>query len=98
MKIDGTEVMDNAAWASVAYSAAKKIIARKYRAKPFLAEQLLWHVINEIGMTYDFRVFGGVIRSLSNDGFIRSNGYAAARTSNGSGKKVWVKVPNWSKL
>lgn len=90
-------MMDKYAWQAAAYYSAKRIIARKFRAKAFLAEELLWHVINDIGMTYDFRSFGGVIRSLSNDGFIRSNGYAAARTSNGSGKKVWQKVPDWGK-
>lgn len=90
-------MMDKYAWQAAAYYSAKRIIARKYRAKSFLAEELLREVVKDIGETMDFRTFGGTIRSLSNDGFIRSNGYAGARTSNGSGKKVWQKVPGWGK-
>jgi len=90
-------MLDKYVWQAAAYYSAKRIIARKYRAKSFLAEELLRDVVNDIGETMDFRTFGGVIRSLSNDGFIRANGYAAARTSNGSGKKIWIKVPHWSK-
>lgn len=90
-------MMDKYAWQAASYYSAKRIIARKYRAKSFLAEELLREVVKDIGETMDFRTFGGTIRSLSNDGFIRSNGYAAARTSNGSGKKVWQKVKSWTK-
>jgi len=90
-------MMDKYAWQAASYYSAKRIIARKYRTKSFLAEELLVDVVKDIGETMDFRTFGGTIRSLSNDGFIRSNGYAAARTSNGSGKKVWIKVPHWGK-
>jgi len=90
-------MLDKYVWQAAAYYSAKRIIARKYRAKSFLAEELLREVVKDVGETLDYRSFGGVIRSLSNDGFIRANGYAAARTSNGSIKKVWVKVPRWSK-
>lgn len=90
-------MMDKYAWQAAAYYSAKRIIARKYRAKAFLAEELLREVIKDIGETYDLRSFGGVIRSLSADGFIQRNGYAAAKSSNGSGKPVWEKVPHWSK-
>ena len=90
-------MMDKYAWQAASYYSAKRIIARKYRTKSFLAEELLVDVVKDIGETMDFRTFGGTIRSLSNDGFIRSNGYSAARTSNGSGKKVWIKVPHWGK-
>lgn len=90
-------MLDKYSWQAASYYSAKRIIARKYRAKAFLAEELLKDVIKDIGETYDLRSFGGTIRSLSADGFIRSNGYAAAKTSNGSGKKVWAKVPHWSK-
>lgn len=90
-------MMDKYAWQAAAYYSAKRIIARKYRTKSFLAEELLIDVIWDIGETLDFRAFGGTIRSLSNDGFIRRNGFAAAKTSRGSIKPVWIKVPHWSK-
>lgn len=89
-------MMDKYAWQAASYYSAKRIIARKYRAKAFLAEELLKDVIKDIGETYDLRSFGGTIRSLSADGFIRRNGYAAAKSSNGSIKPVWIKVPNWT--
>ena len=90
-------MMDKYAWQAAAFYSAKRIIARKYRAKAFLAEELLREVIKDIGETYDLRSFGGVIRSLSADGFIQRNGYAAAKSSNGSWKPVWSKVPHWNK-
>lgn len=90
-------MMDKYAWQAASYYSAKRIIARKYRAKSFLAEELLRDVVKDIGETMDFRTFGGTIRSLSNDGFIRRNGFAAAKTSRGSIKPVWQKVPDWSK-
>lgn len=90
-------MMDKYAWQALAFYSAKRIIARKYRAKAFLAEELLRDVVKDIGETYDLRTFGGTIRSLSADGCIRRNGYAAAKTSNGSAKPVWVKVPKRSK-
>lgn len=91
-------MMDKFAWQASAYYSAKRIIARKYRAKAFLAEELLREVVKDIGETMDFRTFGGTIRSLSSDGFIRRNGFAAAKSSNGSAKPVWIKVPHWSKV
>lgn len=97
MKIDGIEVMDNAAWASVAYSAARKIIATKYRKRAFLAEHLYQDIVKKVGEPFDARSHGRVIKALSNDKLIIWVGYAAARTSNGSGKKVWQKVPDWGK-
>ena len=97
MKIDGIEVMDNAAWASVAYSAARKIISTKYRKRAFLAEHLYQDIVKKVGEPYDARSHGRVIKALSNDKLIVSVGYAAARTSNGSGKKVWQKVSDWGK-
>ncbi len=90
-------MMDKYAWQAASYYSAKRIIARKYRAKSFLAEELLVDVVKDIGETMDFRTFGGTIRSLSNDGFIRRNGFAAAKTSRGSIKPVWQKVPSWTK-
>lgn len=90
-------MMDKFAWQAAAYYSARRIIARKYRAKAFLAEELLVDVVKDIGETIDFRAFGGTIRSLSNDGFIRRNGFAAAKTSRGSIKPVWIKVPDWGK-
>ena len=90
-------MMDKYAWQAASYYSAQRIIARKYRAKSFLAEELLRDVVKDIGETMDFRTFGGTIRSLSNDGFIRRNGFAAAKTSRGSIKPVWQKVPDWSK-
>lgn len=90
-------MMDKYAWQAASYYSAKRIIARKYRAKSFLAEELLRDVVKDIGETMDFRTFGGTIRSLSNDGFIRRNGFAAAKTSRGSIKPVWQKVPDWGK-
>ena len=89
--------MDKYAWQAASYYSAKRIIARKYRAKAFLAETLLADVVKDIGETYDLRTFGGTIRSLSSDGFIRRNGFAAAKTSRGSIKPVWQKVPDWGK-
>lgn len=97
MKIDGIEVMDNAAWASVAYSAARKIIATKYRNRPFLAEELLKDITDKVGEPWDRRTMGGVIRALSSEGFICCDGVAAAKTSRGSIKPLWIKVPHWSK-
>ncbi len=97
MKIDGIEVMDNAAWASVAYSAARKIIATKYRRRAFLAEHLYQDIVKKVGEPFDARSHGRVIKALSNDKLITWIGYAAARTSNGSGKKVGQKVPDWGK-
>lgn len=97
MKIDGTEVMENAAWASVAYSAAKKIIARKYRAKSFLSEELLKDIVAQVGEPWDRRTMGTVIRGLNCDGLIIRCGVAGAKTSRGSLKPVWIKVPMWSK-
>lgn len=90
-------MMDKYAWQAASYYSAKRIIARKYRSKSFLAEELLRDVVKDIGETYDLRTFGGTIRSLSADGCIHRNGYAAAKSSNGSIKPVWVKVPKWSK-
>lgn len=97
MKIDGIEVMDNAVWASVAYSAARKIIATKYRNRAFLAEHLYQDIVKKIGEPYDARTMGRVIRALSSDDLICSFHVARAKTSNGSIKPVWVKVPHWSK-
>lgn len=90
-------MIESNSWKSLAYYSAKRIIARKYRAKSFLAEELLVDVVKDIGETMDFRTFGGTIRSLSNDGFIQRIGYAAAKTSNGSAKPEWIKVPHWGK-
>lgn len=90
-------MMDKYVWQAASYYSAKRIIARKYRAKSFLAEQLLIDVVNDIGETTDFRAWGNVIRSLASDGFIRHDGYAAAKSSHYSPKKVWIKVPHWSK-
>lgn len=91
-------MIDKQAWQNAAYFTAKKIIANKYRCKVFLAEELLADVVKAIDDVYDRRAWGGVIRTLSADGFIRQQGYAAARTSRGSIKPVWGKVPNWSKI
>lgn len=90
MKIDGIEVMDNAAWASVAYSAAKKIIARKYRAKSFLAEHLYRDLVKKVGEPFDARTNGQVIKALAADKEIIHTGFAPAKTSNGSVKKLWL--------
>lgn len=90
-------MMDKYAWQAASFYSAKRIIARKYRAKSFLAEQLLIDVVKDIGETTDFRAWGNVIRSLATDGFIRHNGYAAAKSSHYSPKKVWIKVPHWSR-
>ena len=90
-------MMDKYAWQAASYYSAKRIISRKYRAKAFLAEELLREVIKDIGETADFRAWGHVIRSLASDGFIRHEGYAAAKSSHYSPKKVWMKVPCWSK-
>ncbi len=89
-------MMDKYAWSAAAYYSAKRIISRKYRNKSFLAEELLREVIKDIGETADFRAWGHVIRSLSSDGFIHHFGYAAAKSSHYSPKKVWMKVPNWT--
>ena len=89
MKIDGIEVMDNAAWASVAYSAARKIIATKYRKRAFLAEHLYQDIVKKVGEPFDARTNGVIIKTLSMDGIIYSDSYAPAKTSNGSGKKLW---------
>lgn len=90
--------MDKYAWQAAAFYSAKRIISRKYRNRAFLAEHLLADVIKDIGETVDFRAFGGVVRSLSADGFIKRAGYAAAKSSNGSIKPKWIKSPNWGKL
>lgn len=90
-------MLDKYSWSAASYYSAKRIIARKYRNKAFLAEELLRDVVKDIGETYDLRTFGGTIRSLSADGCISRNGYAAAKSSNGSIKPVWIKVPSWSK-
>ena len=88
-------MMDKYAWQAASFYSAKRIIARKYRAKSFLAEQLLIDVVKDIGETTDFRAWGNVIRSLASDGFIRHNGYAAAKSSHYSPKNLWMKVPKW---
>ena len=90
-------MIDKYSWSAAAYYSAKRIIARKYRAKTFLAEELLREVVKDIGETYDYRCWGSVIRSLSSDALIHQFGYAAAKSSNGSAKPVWLKVPYWSK-
>ncbi len=97
MKIDGIEVMDSAAWASVAYSAARKIIATKYRKRVFLAEHLYQDIVKKVGEPFDARTMGRVIRALSADDLIFSFDVARAKTSNGSIKPVWHKVPDWRK-
>lgn len=97
MKIDGIEVMENSAWASVAYSAARKIIATKYRNRAFLAEHLYQDIIKKVGDPFDARTHGQVIKALSSDGLIWNDGYAPAKSSHGSGKKVWFKSEGWSK-
>ncbi|CAL1778204.1 hypothetical protein BRC2024_HCTLARHO_CDS_0014 [Acinetobacter phage vB_AbaS_Silvergun] len=91
-------MMDKQAWQNAAFFTAKRIIANKYRSRAFLAEELLADVVQAIDDVFDRRAWGGVIRTLSSDGYIRRNGYAAAKSSNGSGKPVWIKVPGWSKL
>lgn len=97
MKIDGTEVMENAAWASVAYSVARKIIATKYRKREFLAEHLYKDIVKKVGEPFDARTMGRVVRALSADDLIRSFGVAAAKTSNGSLKPVWIKTRDWGR-
>lgn len=97
MKIDGIEVMENSAWASVAYSAARKIIATKYRNRSFLAEHLYQDIIKKVGEPFDARTMGRVVRALSSDDLIRSFGVAGAKTSNGSLKPVWIKTRYWGK-
>ncbi|QHJ82352.1 MAG: hypothetical protein [Caudoviricetes sp.] len=97
MKIDGIEVMDNSAWASVAYSAARKIIATKYRKRAFLAEHLYQDIVKKVGEPFDARTMGRVIRALSADDLICSFDVARAKTSNGSIKPAWQKVPDWSR-
>lgn len=89
MKIDGIEVMDNAAWASVAYSAARKIIATKYRKRAFLAEHLYQDIVKKVGEPFDARVMGSVVKALASDGSIIHTGFAHAKTSNGSVKNLW---------
>lgn len=89
-------MMDKYAWQAAAFYSAKRIVARKYRAKAFLAEELLREVIKDIGETADFRAWGHVIRSLASDGFINHCGYASAKSSHYSPKKLWIKVPNWT--
>lgn len=97
LKIDGVEVMENSAWASVAYTAARKIIATKYRSRDFLAEHLYQDIIKKVGEPFDARTMGRVIRALSSDDLICSFDVARAKTSNGSLKPVWVKVPDWGR-
>ena len=91
-------MIDKQAWQNAAYFTAKKIIANKYRCKVFLAEELLADVVKAIDDVYDRRAWGGVIRTLSADGFIRHHGYAPAKSSRGSIKPVWRKSRNWSRL
>lgn len=97
MKIDGIEVMENSAWASVAYSAARKIIATKYRNRAFLAEHLYQDIIKKVGEPFDARTMGRVIRALSSDDLIFSFDVARAKTSRGSVKPLWEKVPDWGR-
>ncbi len=97
MKIDGIEVMDNAAWASVAYSEARKIIATKYRKRAFLAEHLYQDIVKKVGEPFDARTMGRVIRALSADDLIFSFDVGRAKSSNGSLKPIWQKVPSWTK-
>lgn len=89
-------MLDKYSWSAAAYYSAKRIIARKYRAKAFLAETLLIDVVKDIGETTDFRVWGHVIRSLARDGLIHNFGFAAAKSSHYSPKKLWMKVPSWT--
>lgn len=90
-------MLDKYSWSAAAYYSAKRIIARKYRVKAFLAETLLADVVKDIGETYDYRCFGSVVKSLSADGFITTFRFAPAKSSNGGCKRLWDKVPNWSK-
>lgn len=82
-------MMDKYAWQALAFYSAKRIIARKYRAKAFLAEELLREVIKDIGETYDYRTWGNVIKALASDSLINHTGFAPAKTSHGSVKKLW---------
>ena len=84
-------MMDKYAWQAASFYSAKRIIARKYRAKEFLAEELLRDVVKDIGETYDLRCYGCIIKSLSSDGFIEKAGFANAKTSHGSPKNLWKK-------
>lgn len=90
-------MMDKYAWAAAAYYSAKRTISRKFRNKPFRAEQILVEVVKDIGDTYDLRSFGGVIQSLRNDGLIEHAGHSPAKTSNGSPKNQWKKSGKWGK-
>lgn len=90
-------MMDKQAWQSAAFFTAKRLIANKYRYKSFLAEHLLADVVARVGDVYDRRAWGTVIRTLSSDGLIYSVGYAPAKSSHGSGKKLWNKSRGWGK-
>ena len=90
-------MLDKYSWSAAAYYSAKRIISRKYRAKAFLAEELLRDVVKDIGETYDYRCFGSVIRSLRGDGLIYNYDIAPAKSSNGSLKNLWRKTNSWSK-
>lgn len=90
-------MMDKYAWQAASYYSAKRIIARKYRSKAFLAETLLADVVKDIGETYDYRCWGAVIRSLLSDKLIERSGFSAAKTSNYAPKHLWKKSKGWSK-
>lgn len=90
-------MLDKYSWSAAAYYSAKRIIARKYRAKSFLAETLLADVVKDIGECFDYRVWGGVVRCLSSDGYIKINSFGRAKSSRGSFKPKWVKCPDWWK-
>lgn len=77
-------------WCSLAYFAAKKIV--RYSKKPFLAENLLAKVIDQVGEPVDARSFGTVICELRDDRVIEKVGYAAAKSSNYSQKVKWQRA------
>lgn len=59
----------------------------------FLAEQIAASVAQRGLSTPDARALGVVIREAARDGLIETAGFAPARTSHGSPKRLWRRCP-----
>ncbi len=90
-RVTQTDDKEKAEWQSAANYAARK--ALRYMRGPWLAEDLLRNVLKYVPEPADRRQFGPVIQALARDKVIDFHGYAPAKTSRGSPKCQWRKMP-----
>lgn len=81
--------MNKDEWLSAAHFSARKMLRRWKDKRPFVAEVLLAAVEMDIGPANERRWFGAVIKEMSQSGVIIHKGFAPAKTSHGSVKKLW---------